>query len=127
MHSIDSHEHPFTRRRLMYLTAAAAGGALLPIRNVPAAGLDLEDPEDRLTALAKLRGSLDGGMVMWWMKGVYYGVVADVLTPLFGTLIGSFQRLKPEPGKGFELTMLELSYFTDLENRGRAGHLYESL
>jgi len=115
MHSIHSDKHPFTRRRLMHLTAAAAGSALLPIRNVSAAGLDLDDPADRLTALAKLRGSLDGRVVMWWMKGVYYGVVDDVLTPLFGTLIGSFQRLRPEPGKGFELTMLELSYFTDLK------------
>jgi hypothetical protein len=115
MHSINSYQHPFSRRRLMHLTAAAAGSALLPARNVSAASPDLDDPSNRLTALAKLRCSLDGSVVMWWMKGVYYGVVDDVLTPLFGTLVGSFQRIRPEPGKGFELTMLELSYFTDLK------------
>lgn len=78
-------------------------------------GLDLDDPWDRLTALAKLRGSLDGRTVMWWMKGVRYGVVDDIVTPLFNMLIGSFLRVKPVPGKGFELNMLEMSYFTDLK------------
>jgi hypothetical protein len=81
------------------------------------AALDLDDPWDRLTALVKLRGSLDGRTVMWWMKGVRYGVVnEDVVDPLFGMLIGSFQRLsEAEDGKGYILNMLELSYFTDLE------------
>jgi hypothetical protein len=115
MRNPTSHFQSFTRRNLLLAGAAAAGGALLPMSHATAADLDLDDPWDRLTALAKLRGSLDGSMVMWWMKGVYYGVVDDVLTPLFGTLVGSFQRLKPEPGKGFVLTMLELSYFTDLQ------------
>jgi hypothetical protein len=87
----------------------------LPTGLLAAEGLDLNDPWDRLTALVKLRGSLDGSMVMWWMKGVRFGVVDDVVTPLFGMLIGSFQTVKPMPGKGYQLNMLEMSYFTDLE------------
>jgi len=83
----------------------------------PPAGLNLnlEDPWDRLTALAKLRGDIDGNTVMWWMKGVRYGVVDNVTTPLFNMLVGSFQRMRAIPGKGFELNMLEMSYFTDLQ------------
>lgn len=92
------------------LAALALGGC------APAsANLDLNDPWDRLTALAKLRGNTDGSTVMWWMKGVRYGVVNDTLRPLFNMLIGSFQRMRPLPGKGFEVNMLEMSYFTDLE------------
>jgi hypothetical protein len=77
--------------------------------------LDLDDPWDRLTALAKLRGSTDGKTVMWWMKGTRFGVVDNVVKPMFNMLIGSFQRMQPVPDKGYMLNMLEMSYFTDLE------------
>lgn len=105
----------FSRRDFFAAGSALTAAAVLPGRLYAGTDLDLNDPWDRLTALAKLRGSLDGRTVMWWMKGVRYGVVDQVVTPLFGMLIGSFQRLRPLPGKGFELNMLELSYFTDLQ------------
>jgi hypothetical protein len=108
-----------TRRDLL----TGAGGMLFAAGLAPFAqannslALDLDDPWDRLTALVKLRGSLDGRTVMWWMKGVRYGVVNEnIIDPLFGMLVGSFQRItKAEDGKGYVLTMLELGYFTDLE------------
>lgn len=104
------------RRRLLGAAAAAAiGVAAPPLRAATGLNLDLDDPWDRLTALAKFRGSLDGKTVMWWMKGTRFGVVDTVVTPLFNMMIGSFMRLRPVPGKGFEVTMLEMSYFTDLE------------
>lgn len=84
-----------------------AGGASL--------NLDLDDPMDRLLALAKLRGSLDGEVVMWWMKGVRYGVVNHRVSPMFGMLVGSFQRMKPLDDGTFILNMLEMGYFTSLE------------
>ena len=101
-------------------TAALAGlsaGGCSDASRAPAASLalDLDDPADRLTALAKLRGSLDGAVVMWWMKGVRYGVVEDRVSPMFGMLVGSFQRMKPLDDGSFILNMLELSYFTDLQ------------
>jgi hypothetical protein len=107
---------PVSRRKLLLAGSAALSTAMLPTGLLAAdgLGLDLNDPWDRLTALVKLRGSLDGSMVMWWMKGVRFGVVDDIVTPLFGMLIGSFQTVKPLPGKGFQLNMLEMSYFTDL-------------
>jgi len=105
-------DYALTRRRMV--------GAMLAVTGLPrglsaADTLNLDDPWDRLTALVKLRASLDGSMVMWWMKGVRFGVVDDVVKPMFGMLIGSFQKMQQVPGKGFEMNMLELSYFTDLK------------
>jgi len=104
-----------SRRDLIIGSAAALAATTVGPTAWAAGAPDLNDPWERLNALAKLRGSVDGEMVMWWMKGVRFGVVDDVVTPLFGMLIGSFQRLRPLPGKGFEANMLEMSYFTDLE------------
>ena len=115
MYTAQKYSKSLSRRNLLLAGSAALGTAMLPIGLRAADGLDLTDPHDRLTALVKLRGSLDGSMVMWWMKGVRFGVVDDVVTPLFGMLIGSFQTVKPMPGKGYQLNMLEMSYFTDLE------------
>jgi hypothetical protein len=115
MHNDKSTPYSLDRRHLLLAGAAATASSLLPVSHATAAELDLDDPWGRLNALAKLRGSLDGGMVMWWMQGVRYGVVDNVLTPLFNMLVGSFLRTKPMPGQGYELTMLELSYFTDLQ------------
>jgi len=113
------HKRVLNRRDLMLGgTAALAGLTLASCADEPAVqslNLDLDDPWDRLTALAKLRGSIDGSTVMWWMKGVRFGVVDHVVTPMFGMLIGSFQRMLPVPDEGYLLNMLELSYFTDLQ------------
>ena len=113
---MNTHKAAALNRRSFLHSALAATAALsLPSCTRASEGLDLNDPWDRLTALAKLRGDTSGETVMWWMKGVRYGVVDDVITPLFNMLIGSFQRMRPLPGRGFEVNMLEMSYFTDLE------------
>jgi hypothetical protein len=108
-----------TRRGLLASGAAAITGLSLPVSlwgaDKQSLNLDLDDPWDRLTALVKLRGSVDGSTAMWWMKGVRFGVVDDVVTPMFGMLVGSFQRVRRLPDKNFELNMLELGYFTDLD------------
>ena len=110
-----------TRRQILLGGTAALGATVLPgcgrqpTTAAASLNLDLNDPWDRMTALAKLRGSIDGSVVMWWMKGVRFGVVDDVVTPMFGMLVGSFQTMRPVEGEGFELNMLELSYFTDLD------------
>jgi len=104
-----------TRRQLLHTGSLGLTGLALGGCASPSLELDLNDPWDRLTALAKLRGNTDGSTVMWWMKGVRYGVVDNVITPLFNMLVGSFQRMRPLPGQGFEVNMLEMSYLTDLE------------
>lgn len=100
------------RRQLL-----AGAAAMLTCLHLPVAAADLnfDDPEDLLIAAVKLRGSLDDRMVMWWMKGVRYGVVNDELKPLFGMLVGSFTRYKKVPGQGYRVKILELGYLTDLE------------
>ena len=37
--------------------------------------LDFNKPSDRLIALIKMRGSLDGAPTLWWYKGSQYGVI----------------------------------------------------
>ena len=117
---------PINRRNFLVKTSALAGVtsaitlsgcAEQPQSVAPTASLDLDlnDPWDRLTALAKLRGSIDGKPVMWWMKGTRFGVVDKVVEPMFGMLIGSFQTMLPVEGEGYMLNMLEMSYFTDLK------------
>jgi len=101
-----------SRRRLLGGGAAVLTGVYLPLAR---ANLDFSNPDDLLTAAVKLRGTLDDRMVIWWMKGVRYGVVKDELNPLFNMLIGSFSRYKEIPGRGYEVKMLELGYLTDLE------------
>ena len=95
----------------------SGGAALFAFMQLPVAraALDFDDPDDLLTTAVKLRGSLDDRMVMWWMKGVRYGVVKDELNPLFNMLVGSFSRYKEVPGQGYQVTMLELGYLTDLQ------------
>ena len=100
------------RRQLLGGSAALLACMQLPVAR---ADLDFDDPGDLLTAAVKLRGTLDDRMVIWWMKGVRYGVVKDELNPLFNMLVGSFSRYKEVPGRGYQVTMLELGYLTDLE------------
>ena len=104
-----------SRRELMRTGSLGLAGLTLGCAPRASENLDLNDPWDRLTALAKLRGDISGKTVMWWMKGVRYGVVDNEIRPLFNMLIGSFQRMWSIPGKGFGVNMLEMGYFTDLE------------
>ncbi len=80
-----------------------------------ASALDLSDPEDVLTALVKLRARTDGAPAYWWMRGIHYGVVDTTYRPLYGLLNGSFQRMVPNGDHRYDITMLELTYYTDLE------------
>jgi hypothetical protein len=101
--------------RRSFLKTALAGIAASALPPAFAASVDFNDPEQLLKVLIKLRGSLDDRIVMWWMRGTRFGVVDDFVTPIFGMNVGSFQRYKYIPGEGYELTMLELSFFSDLK------------
>ncbi len=76
-------------------------------------GLDLTNKADFLTALQKMRGALDERICMGYVKGLYYGVVDDRLTPLYGVLGGTFTRYKKLPDGNFEGRTFEVAYFTD--------------
>ena len=80
--------------------------------------LDLKNKADSLTALQKMRGALDGRLCMGYVKGLYYGVVEDRITPLYGVLGGTFSRYKKLPDGNFEGRTFEIAYFTDWETGG---------
>ena len=45
-----------------------------------------------------MRGALDGRLCMGYVKGLYYGVVEDRITPLYGVLGGTFSRFQRVEG-----------------------------
>jgi hypothetical protein len=92
------------------LGSAFASGAQAQTAGKP---LDLSNKADFLTALQKMRGALDGRICMGYVKGLYYGVVDDRITPLYGVLGGTFSRYKKLANGNFEGRTFEVAYFTD--------------
>ncbi len=80
-----------------------------------AASLDYDNPHDLLTALVKLRGSIDGTLVFWWLRGIRYGVIGAEVTPLFQTNAASIQRFEAQDDGSYMATFLEASYYTNIE------------
>ncbi|MDG1463408.1 MAG: DUF1838 family protein [Gammaproteobacteria bacterium] len=76
---------------------------------------DFKNQKDLLNAQVKLRGSLDGAAVFWFMRGTQYGVVDLEPTPFYNLCNGSYQRITQIDDDVYQITMLELSYFTDLK------------
>ena len=71
-------------------------------------------PEGRLTAYAKLRASLDGSTVVWWYRGIQYGVVdlaPKRLWAVQGLQVTSFKRR--EDGS-FDNLFRDLMLYQDL-------------
>lgn len=68
---------PRTRREFCLALAAGSATAWLPARSGMALTrtLDLGDPRDALTALIKMRGSLDAEDVPYWYYGTIYAVL----------------------------------------------------
>ncbi len=75
---------------------------------------DFKDKKDLLNAQVKLRGSLDGAAVFWFMRGTQYGVVDLEPIPFYNMCNGSFQRITQIDDDTYQIAMLELSYFTDI-------------
>ena len=105
----------FSRRGLL----GGIGGAGLLAAGTPAlaAGhtLDFTNRKDQLTALIKMRASMDNRIVMGGVKGYYYGVVNNKMTPLFGVLAGTLARYKQVDEWNYEGASFEVAYFTDWE------------
>ncbi len=92
------------------------GLGLLPMQSVwPRGGLDLDLPEDRLTAIAKMRGATDDRLVMGWVIGARYAVVDHQAIPMLGILAATFSRYRRVDEQSFNIRSLEVAYFTDLE------------
>ncbi len=70
----------------------------------------------QLTALQrfiKMRGALDGRLVIGSVTGTYYGVVNGQTIPLFGLISAVFSRYQAQKN-GYQVTELEQAYYTDL-------------
>jgi hypothetical protein len=95
------------------------GGLALGLAGAPALAhpnLDFNDPVDRLTALAKLRGSTDERLVVGWVIGTRYAVIEHKATPMYGILAATFSQYKKINDEAYGARALEVAYFTDLEN-----------
>lgn len=103
-----------SRRGFLALAAAAAVGVATPISALSSAAIDLTQPAGRLKAFMLMRGALDDQLVIGCVSARYYGVVDDLLTPLFGVVAATFARYRPAPGGGFAGVSQEIAYFTDL-------------
>ena len=77
--------------------------------------LDLNNPRDFLTALAKMRGSTDERITMGWVRGTRYALVDDYATPMWNILAGTFFHFRPVDADNYEIRSIEVAYFTDLE------------
>ncbi len=77
--------------------------------------LDFSTREDRMKALIKIRASMDDRIVMGGVKGLYYGVVNNKITPLYGVLAGTMARYKQLDEWRYEGVSFEVAYFTDWE------------
>ncbi len=78
-------------------------------------GLNLELPQDRLTAIAKMRGATDDRLVMGWVVGARYAVVDHQAIPMLGILAATFSRYRRVDENSFNIRSIEVAYFTDLK------------
>lgn len=98
-------------------SALAVAATTAPSAAAAATGgrLDATNSTAVMNALVKLRGSLDGKLAFWWMKGPRYGVVGTQVTPLFENLVASWHRFVRQPDGNYKVTVVELSYYVDLK------------
>lgn len=101
------------------LLKALGGLALAPVARpalalAPAAGLDLANRRDRLSAIVKLRGATDDRLVIGYVQGARYAVPEHKAIPMMGILAATFSRYRRLDADTFEARSLEVAYFTDL-------------
>ncbi|MDX2222060.1 MAG: DUF1838 family protein [Rhodospirillaceae bacterium] len=71
-------------------------------------------PLDRLEALVKMRGSIDGRAGFAWIRGVRYAQVGGRLEPMCGLLNCTMIRYRRISPDSFDLRLYEVSFYTDL-------------
>jgi hypothetical protein len=96
--------------------AAAPTLAATPAATQADARLDWRQPATQMDALIRMRGALDDRLVISFLEGVYYGVVAARIRPLYGLSAGLFRQYRPRSDGGWDYANFELVYVTDLES-----------
>jgi len=101
------------RSTLAGLGGLALGALAAPLR--AAAGLDLGNRGDRLTAIAKMRAATDERLTMGYVIGTRYAVPEHKAIPMMGILAATFSQSRRLDADSFESRALEVAFFTDLE------------
>ncbi len=108
---------PASRRdfcRLALSTGILWAGGWMP--RVPwADGLDLNNPADLLRAMIKMRGSLDSGLVIGWLRAKRFAVSRGRIEPLCGLIAATFSRFRQVSDELVEAVALEVTHYTDFE------------
>jgi len=111
-----------SRRRFLQLAAAATAGAALPLASSAELRrtLDLNDPDDALTAMIKMRGSLIAEDVPQWYYGTIYAVLPGQgprpLVDYEGSEIDYYER---QPDGSYHAYAATASFFRDRETGKR--------
>ena len=101
------------RNALGGLAIAGTIGAVNTDAVAATRSLDLSNPVDYMNALVQMRASLGPRLRMGFIKGVYYGVAEDRITPLYGVLAGTFSKFKARADGTYDIYSFEVAYFTD--------------
>lgn len=114
-------QDPIVSRHSRRAMLGGLGGAGLLAAGAPALAatghrtLDFTNRKDQLTALIKMRASMDNRIVMGGVKGLYYGVVNNKVTPLYGVMGGTLARYEQLDEWTWAGVSFEVAYFTDWE------------
>jgi len=100
--------------RRLGLKIALGGVSAAALAGSGVANAAVDQSKDAKAMFRKLRYRADEGLVFWWLKGTKYGQVGPELKPIFDMQVGSFMRTKNTPDGGYDVTSLELVFYTDL-------------
>lgn len=106
---------PTRRDALVTAGIASLSGAMLRSPSLAAGGTyDLNDPQNVVTAYARMRGNLDGSPGMWWYRGNMFAKRSDDVAERVLKIEGfSFNRLARREDGRFDQVMAEAGYFID--------------
>jgi hypothetical protein len=99
--------------RRKFIGSGLAGSLLLTSALAKAGDMYSTD-KTNLGLFIKMRGALDGRVVIGCVNGQYNGVVDGKTTPVFGVVSAVFSRYSPKDG-GYGIVEFEEAYYTDLE------------
>ena len=103
----------FCQMALSTGTLLGAGG-LLPAA-LQARPLNLDNQQDLLRAMVKMRGSLDSGLVIGWLRARRFAVSRGRVEPLCGLIAATFSRFREVSAQSFEAVTLEITHYTDFD------------
>jgi hypothetical protein len=98
------------------LAATAASAAMSSATGAPHTAPALDPVKDMMTILKKLHLRMDDGAYFWWLVGTKVGQVDAAVTPLFNMEIGTIARVAHQPDGGYDVTTLEVVFYTDLDS-----------